>query len=233
MPMRVLIIRPVEDATLTAQRLEALGHTAIVAPLISVQFINGPELNVTGTQAILATSANGVRGLARRMSARDLPLYVVGSHTAATARALGFTSVIDADGNSIDLAHLVRRSADPGAGRLLYAFGDEISFEFVGTLAKFKVHPEPVYATPAANALPSAAATAIRAGEIDTVLHFSARTASVFCELVTKAGLAAHCETILAVCISDASAGALSTLNFREIRVANAPNQDALLACLG
>ena len=42
-----------------------------------------------GVQAILATSANGVRALARRTPRRDLPLFAVGPQTAARGAEAG------------------------------------------------------------------------------------------------------------------------------------------------
>jgi hypothetical protein len=44
--------------------------------------------------------------------------------------------------------------------------------------------------------------------------------------------LSAACEKLIALCISDAAASALSPLHFREIRTAKAPNQRALLELL-
>ena len=70
--MRVLVTRPEDDARETAVRLKALGHEPILAPLISIRFIDGPDIDLAGVQALIATSSNGVRALARRTSRRDI-----------------------------------------------------------------------------------------------------------------------------------------------------------------
>ncbi len=69
-------------------------------PLLSVRFHDGPPLALDGAQAILATSANGVRALARRSRARDLPVFAVGPQTAEAAREAGFANVKSADGDA-------------------------------------------------------------------------------------------------------------------------------------
>jgi uroporphyrinogen-III synthase len=83
--MRVLVTRPQPDALETANMLIARGHQPIVAPLVRVNYHDGPEIDLSGVQAILATSANGVRALSRRLARRDLPVFAVGPKTAHTA----------------------------------------------------------------------------------------------------------------------------------------------------
>ena len=51
--MRVLVTRPLEDGEQTARELEARGHQALVAPLLTVAFLDGAELTLDDVQAIL------------------------------------------------------------------------------------------------------------------------------------------------------------------------------------
>ncbi len=92
--MRVLVTRPVEDAGATAARLRELGHELLIAPLLEIRFRDGPELSLDGFQAIVATSANGVRALiGRTLRPATLPIFAVGPQTAALAREAGFADV--------------------------------------------------------------------------------------------------------------------------------------------
>ncbi len=102
--MRVLITRPEEDAVKIAALLKARGHEGIVAPLLRPNFHDGLDVSFDGVQAILATSANGVRALVRRTQRRDVPLFAVGPQTEEEAHAHGFTSVRNANGDSRTLA---------------------------------------------------------------------------------------------------------------------------------
>jgi uroporphyrinogen-III synthase len=234
--VRVLVTRPEDDARETAARLAALGHEAIIAPMIAIRFLDGASLDLAGVQAIAATSANGVRALARRTQGRALPIFCVGRQTAEAARASGFTHVVNADGDAVALARCIANALKPEQGSILHATGAEApgAFAKVMTASGFAVRTEILYETPAAAMLPPAARSALRArNKPDALLIYSARTAQVFCTRVLEAGLATSCETLIAVAISKAAAEPLSALKFREIRIASAPNQDALLACLG
>src|ERR1700733_8459789 len=102
--MRILITRPIDDGEETARQLSLRGHESLIAPLMTVRFHDGPEVMLDNVQAILATSANGVRALARRTQRRDVAVFAVGSQTAAQAQKLGFTEVKSADGDAEALA---------------------------------------------------------------------------------------------------------------------------------
>jgi uroporphyrinogen-III synthase len=233
--MRVLVTRPQDDATEIAQELKARGHQALIAPLLEIRFRDGPEISLDGVQAVLATSANGVRALARRTSRRDVPVFVVGPQSAAAARDLGFAHVRNADGDAIALAVAASRWASPASGALLHAAGEQTKGGLVAELRQkgFDVRSHTLYEAVAAGALPEAAAQALRNNQVDAVLLFSPRSARVFASCVDAAGLQDACGALLAVCISAATAEALAGLHLREIRVAGAPNQEAVLAALG
>ena len=233
--MRVLVTRHDVDARETAARLAALGHEALVAPLIAINFLDGPEVDLAGVQAFLATSSNGVRALARRSPERHLPLFAVGRQTARTARELGFVAVKDFDGDAMALADFVSTAVPAGSGLLLHATAREASGALAEALTKrgFRVRRENIYETPAVEILPAIVGDALRARRLDAVLLFSARSAEVFRERVREAGLSLSCRSLKAFCISKACADALAPLGFSHVSIAAAPNQDALLALLG
>jgi uroporphyrinogen-III synthase len=209
-----------------------MGHEALLAPLLRLEFHAGPPLDLAGVQAILATSANGVRALAARTAVRDLPLFAVGPQTAAAAERAGFVRIRNAAGDAMALAARTREWANPAEGALLHAAGDDAP----GTLAEslrvegFQVRRENLYRVAAAAEMPHAAALALSEGALDAVLLFSPRGAEVFATCARQAGLSTR--SLIAVCISENTARALDDNVFLQIRIASAPNQDALLACL-
>jgi uroporphyrinogen-III synthase len=233
--MRVLVTRPLDDAQETAALLAARGHEAIVAPLLSVRYHDGHALHLDGVQALLFTSANGVRAFARRTSLRDFAVFAVGSQTAEAAREAGFRDVRNADGNVETLADTVRAAIRPKDGPLLHATGAEAEGRLAALLsaAGYKVRTEVLYDVPAVPELPAAPRDALAAGTVDAVLLFSARSARVFVDGVTQAGLAPACAKLIALCISETAARPLAGLVFREIRIASHPNQASLLDSLG
>jgi uroporphyrinogen-III synthase len=232
--VKVLVTRPQEDARRTAAELEARGHKAVVSPLFEVRNHGGPEIDLGGMQAVLATSANGIRALAQRTRSRDIPVFAVGPQTAEAARSLGFGNVKSADGDAAALAVAAAGWAKPQAGALYHPTGAQTKGGLAGRLmvAGFEVRSEILYdAMPITQFAPQAAA-GLRAGEIGAVLLYSPRSAKCFVEAVRGAGLEGVCPRLEALCISEATAEALAATKFRAIRIAGAPNQMAMLGLL-
>jgi uroporphyrinogen-III synthase len=230
--MRILVTRPREDGAEIAQRLAELGHETLLAPLLAVKLQTGEPLPLTGIQAILATSANGVRALAARTRVRQIPLFAVGPQTAAAAAASEFIRVRSADGDAAALARMVPQWASPAAGALLHVVGEEGSGWLAEALTArgFEVRREVLYRVEAASHLPPDVLQAFEQGKVQVALFFSPRSAQVFADCVARVKLST--AGTIAICISANTAGALADLSFAEIRVAASPNQTALLACL-
>lgn len=233
--MRVLITRPLEDAGPLAARLQALGHTTLVEPLIDIVFTDGPEVDLTGVQTLLFTSANGARAAARRTSARNAPVLAVGPATAAAARSLGFANVTESTGEGVEgLAATIRATRDPKAGALLHIAGTVTAGDLKASLAPqgFAVRVERLYEARAAQNLSGALAAELEGGLIDAALFFSPRTADLFVALIRAANLESACAKMRALALSPAVAKALSPLPFRVVETAAHPTADALLARL-
>jgi uroporphyrinogen-III synthase len=206
----------------------------IVAPLMHVQVREGPPLTFDNVQALLATSANGVRALARRTPRRDLPLYAVGPQTTETALSAGFKTVLNAEGDSSALVELVAGHADPAKGLLFHAAGAETAGRVKQALqAKgFAVETAVLYDAVPVPKLPENALAVLQDGTLGGVLLFSPRSAKTFATLVTEAKVASACDKLEAYCISAATAAALAPLTLARVAVAGVPNQEAMLALI-
>jgi len=232
--MRVLVTRPQDDALETAALLKTRGHDAIIAPLLSVTYRDGPPLDLSGVRAILATSANGIRAVVRRVGRRDLPVFAVGPQTAQAASEAGFHQVKNAGGDAKTLAKAVPGWIAPGEGILLHASGSAAN----GALAKelsaagFRIRTENLYDVAAMEALPAVARDALSNAGLDAVLLYSPHSARVFCDLVVRAGLEGAASRLIGVCISRAAAVHLEALIMHDVRIAQRPNQLSLLDCL-
>jgi uroporphyrinogen-III synthase len=229
--MRILVTRPQADGAEIARLLLARGHQPLLAPLLEPRFPEGPLLEngtaLDGIAAILATSANGIRALIRRTARRDLPIYAVGPQTAEEARRAGFLSVRSADGDATVLAEAAAGWAPPGSV-LLHACAQDAP----GTLGEqlsqrgFVVRRCPLYRIEAARDLPPEIRAALQDRGLDAVMFFSPRTAGIFVRLAQTLPT----KGLTALCISTATAQALGPLSFAQIKVAQRPNQDAMLA---
>lgn len=217
-----------------AAALARRGVEAVIEPLMQIHFHADEPIDLTDVQAILCTSANGVRALAQASGERRVPLFAVGDATAACARAEGFGMVESAAGNADDLVRLAAERLDPRQGRLLHVAGQVAAGNLTEALGKrgFAVERRVLYEARPVTELNLSAVRALRGGTIDFAMFFSPRTAAVFVTLAGTAGVADSCETVAALSISPATDAALAPIQWLDRRVADRPNQPALLHML-
>ncbi len=233
-PFTVLVTRPVADAGPLAAVLAAHGIAARLEPLLLIEFLPGPPLVLAGVQAILATSANGVRALSLRTECRSLPLFAVGDATAREAREQGLITVESASGDVEALAALVKARLDPTQGTLLHVAGTALAGDLAANLvsAGFACRREVLYRARTAEGLSEETAAALREGLVDGVLLYSPRTAATFVHLVKAAGLAAQCVRLHAFCLSAAVAAAVNQIAWKAVVTAAMPIEAALVAAV-
>ena len=186
--MRLILTRPRDDADALVGPLAALDIETLVEPLLCIRYRDGPAPDLAGVQAILATSANGVRALARRSDERGLPVYAVGDTTAKAARSAGYALVDSAAGTVEDLVRLVAARLDASAGALLHVAGQTVAGDLGGLMASagFAFRRHVLYEATPTERFTEAAARAIAQGEVDGVVFFSPRTAAIFVSLVRR-----------------------------------------------
>lgn len=229
--MRALLTRPIEDVGALVAALAERGIGALLEPMMEIRFFSRPPPDLEGVQAILATSANGVRALARLSPVREVPLMAVGDATAAAARALAFPDVASAAGSVGDLVALVCRRLAPQSGRLLHVAGSALAGDLKKALEArgFVVEREELYEARAASALSRAAIAAFASGTLDLAFFFSPRTAAIFASLAEAAGLASRLRRVRAFSLSAAADAPLARLDWGERYIARKPNLLALL----
>ena len=232
--MRVLLTRPIAESERLAALLRCRGHEPVLSPVMEIRFFDGPPLRLDGVQAVLVTSANGVRALARRTAVRDVPLFAVGPQTDEAARATGCVNVEPADGDAGTLVETVQRSMHPKNGALLLATGRTRTGDVDKQLAAagFTMRVAELYDAVEMPQLSAAAAKALATGDIDAVMLFSPRSAALFARQMQSAKLNQKCERMIALCISESTAAALSPIRFAVRLVAHRPDRDAMLQLL-
>ena len=230
--IQALVTRPLPDAGRTAEALAARGVTALVEPMLRIGFLPAPALDLAGVQALLFTSANGVRAFAAASPRRDLAAFATGDATAREACAAGFIRVESAAGDARALARLALARCGPSAGPLLHISGEAVAGDLVGSLkeAGFAVRRETLYCARAAESFSPALAAELAAGRLRLALFFSPRTAAVFARLALGSGLGDSCRSVHACVLSEAVGRALEGIAWREVRVAGRPDHEAMMA---
>ena len=230
--IRALVTRPLPDAGRTAEALEARGVSAVVEPMLRIEFLPVPALDLGDVQALLFTSANGVRAFAAASQERSLPAFAAGDATAREARTTDFLQVESAAGDVRALSGLAAMRCDPSAGPLLHAAGEAVAGDLAGSLAEagFTVRREVLYRALAVEAFSPALVGELAAGRLRLALFFSPRTAAVFARLALRSGVRDSCRSVHACVLSEAVGQALEGVAWREVRVAGRPDHEAMMA---
>ncbi|MEO0960933.1 MAG: uroporphyrinogen-III synthase [Pseudomonadota bacterium] len=237
--MHLLVTRPEPDASALADMLLALGHEVLVAPVMQV-VVREFSIDLSGVQAVLFTSANGVRAFAEQIGVppNGLTAFAVGKASAQVARDAGWTRVEAADGDVDALAALVTARLSPKEGPLIHVSGKAAAGDLAGTLnaSGFTVNRVVGYEARLVDTLPETIASGLSSGDLDGVLLFSPRSARVLADLAEKAGLSGKLAAIDAYCLSPAVADALtariSAPNSINCKVATVPETPHLIALL-
>ena len=229
--MRILVTRPIEDARPLADALKERGIEVLIEPLLEIRPLEDAEIDLDGVQALLFTSANGVRAFAALSPRRDLKVLTVGDGSADAARLAGFPNVESAKGDVEALAALVvdRLKADDGI--LFHAAGTVTAGDLKTRLEGlgYQVRRAQLYEAKIATTLSTETRANLTLGGIDAVLLFSPRTAATFADLWRAAGSPALAR-IQALCLSAAVAREIGSLGWAGVEIADRPDLPSMLA---
>jgi uroporphyrinogen-III synthase len=235
--MKALVTRPREDSDALGAALRARGIEPVIEPMLSIRFAPDAAPVLTGAfdgaQAVLFTSANGVRAFAQATARRDRPAFAVGDATARAARAAGFADVASAGGDAADLARLVTARLKPKDGALVHAAASAVAGDLGRALdeAGFALRRALLYDAVPADRLSVTTASLIAGGAIGLALFFSPRTAATFVRLARQAGLEDRCRSMTVVALSPGIAESCARI-WKSFHVAAVPTMSALLDAL-
>lgn len=234
MRRRVLLTRPEGAAAeRSLRRLKALGWEGIRLPLTRIEALPDPglaagALDLEAAQALIFTSAEGLRRFAALSGFRGLPVHAVGAATAAAARAAGFAHVEEGGGDVRSLAlHLAARLR-PEAGPALHFGAEAPAGDLPGALAGLglRVVRIPLYRTRPLTRFPE---SALRAEGLRAALFHAPSAARAFAALRPPP---CALEGLIAAAISAAAAEPLEGLGFRALVCAARPDEAHMLGAL-
>lgn len=224
-PLTVWITRAEPGASETAERVTAHGHKAVVAPLLALERLPNPQLDLHDVRAIAFTSANGVRAFAAASPERDFRVFCVGAATAVEAKSAGFRSVLAGDGDVAALAQrIATRALELRGGVVLHPGAAHPAGDLVGVLKKAGIEARGVPLYDSAPVQPPDDFLA-GLGELEIVLLHSPKAAKALARLLRKHP-APH---LRALCLSPAVARPLSRSDLSERTAAPIPFEAALL----
>lgn len=211
-----------------AAKLESLGHSAVVMPLMEIVPRAGVEIPNRAYQAICITSANGILNDAPLRPLGGTPLLCVGPQSAAAAKAKGFLNVTAQGGDVAGLSAFIIENLSPSDGPILYLSGAATSGDLEGLLTRAGYDVDRVVSYDAVATAPTDLKNALRTS--DGVILYSPRTAALWVGQVEKADAQQHMSHIMHYCLSSAVAQRLPQ-SWRKC-VAQSPDEMAMLATL-
>lgn len=228
MPEKCLIIRTMPLALQTAQAVTDLGYEPIVLPAAILKPTEN-SVDATQIQAFLVTSPNAPPLAKIEKYMLSIPVYAVGDRTAKACENMGFENVISAGGDAAALAVLVADRLSVKNGALMHLRGNEISGDVKGLLSAcgFEVKSVTVYETIENPRFKRELPESLEIGQ-GIVLFHSPKGAARFREALKDIDL----RNWRAYAISNAAAASLVDLGFKEIKIAQMPNEGALLAAI-
>ena len=182
---RIWITRAQPGADVTAERVRAMGHDAVVAPLLEVQVLSEAPVDLRGVVALAFTSANGVRAFADKSGERALTVFAVGAATALAARKAGFKSVLSADGDVSALAEGIAARRNELRGVVLHPGAFDLAGDLVGALEKHRVEARRLTLYETVPAEPDDAAAEVLCRS-DAVLLHSARASEALARVLKR-----------------------------------------------
>jgi uroporphyrinogen-III synthase len=226
--MKLLVTRPIEDAQLLAEKLEGLGHEAIIVPLLEIVPRSDVVLPDINFQAVCVSSANGLIAKADLSVFHHIAFFAIGPQSALEARRQGFDHVHDKGGNVEGLVQVICKSLKPENGPILYLSGSETTGDLEG---KLKNHGFSVSRIIVYDALPRAVAelSGLITGA-DGVLLYSPRTTKLWVAQVLAHGLDERVQNLKHFCLSANVAANLPQAWVKYI--SQTPNENGMLTLL-
>jgi uroporphyrinogen-III synthase len=230
---RALITRPKEDSEKSREQLNHLGCEVMVEPILEIVPFMGTKPQIAAAisrkpQAVIITSANGVRVLADYVDERDIIILAVGDTSADLAIEKGFKNVESAAGDVKELSKLIKSKYNPEDGFLLHVAGSVVAGDMQAELEEggFEIRRICAYEARPAEKLSHDTKVAMANCDIDFIIFYSARTAQIFEELMIKENIAYLAKNIE---IFSLSPNIKTNLVWKSVYISEQPNEDALL----
>jgi uroporphyrinogen-III synthase len=146
--VRVIVTRARDQAGPLAERIERLGHEVVVWPLIELEPVGPAEIDLSGYDWLVVTSAYGARQVARRARGTRPRVAAIGPGTAAALREAGIDPALvprvsTQEGLVAELPRPPGRVLFAGAARARRYLVDALDADFVALYRTSALRPHP------------------------------------------------------------------------------------------
>jgi len=227
----ILITRPSTESKSTGDKLEMMGHRVAYAPMLNIAPVSFEIPDET--RSLILTSKNGARFGLANIGEKGRAIYAVGEQTAAVARDMGFRNITVGAGTARKLVPILLECGDTHKRDYAHLCGNEIAYNISDVLKDEGIDAvnTVTYQTTPNRSFSPAVAEAMDRGEIDAVLFYSPRTATIFEEAISEAGHPDWLPKLDALCLSPRVSNELLG-PWRSIKRAILPTEKALFGLL-
>ena len=225
----IWVTRTSPDNEKTAGALRRLGFDALAVSVLRVEGLPEKALDEP-PDAIVFTSVNGVRHHSICPALLDIPVFAVGDRTAASGAHAGYTHVVSAARDVLDLERLIVQSL-PRGSRLLHFSAQRPAGDLTGNLRRegYLATRKPVYETRDVD-VAKLSASLPAPHEVNGILIHSPRAGHVVKRCLERTSRPFRG---IVYCISDAAAASFEGKQGMDIRVAARPDEASMLALIG
>lgn len=226
-----LVTRPIAEAEKTGTKLENMGHRAIYAPMLRVEAVSFEIPDEE--RSLIITSKNGARFGLANIGNKGRPLFAVGEQTAAEARELGFKNITVGPGTARKLVPMLLECGVSQKRAYTHLCGSVVSYNIADVLrdAGIDATSTVTYQTLPNRVFSPSVQEEIDSGEIQDVLFYSPRTATIFEEAISENNKHDWLPKLNAYCLSNRVADNLLG-PWNTIQAAVLPTEKALFSLL-
>lgn len=219
--MKILITRPINEATALAAKLEKLGHSTIIEPLMKIEILEASNFDdFIQYDAIIISSKNAIRAISK--APKSLKLIIVGKESTKFAKSNGFINSTYGGANITELKKNLNNYHN-----LLYLTGSDIT-DNLNTI-KAKITRQVVYRTEPIHTISANFLNFIKDPQAKIILFFSTITSQIFKNIINDHQLNSYCGNIIALTLSTKIAHNLRDIGFRKCYMAQEPNLNSII----
>ena len=205
--MKILVTRPIKEANELAEQLKKIGHEPVICPLFEVNYTQELKSQyLEDYDGIIITSKNAIYSILDIN--KKVKLFIVGVATYDFIQTLGFTNIIYAGQNILELKNRLQQEK----GEFLYLSGKDVTddlseFRNITRLVTYEANP--------LEDISEIFCQFIKKKETKACSLFSFRAAERFLHLVNKYHLHSYCDSIIIFVLSDNIANLFKEANFK------------------
>lgn len=227
----VWLNRPEEDSSYTAHKLQHLGVSSIISPVMDVSALPHTPLLADKVDAVIITSKYAL--LALDEIARITPVFAVGKSLCERLKTLGFLHVHDYATASALVRDVPRYV--PLKSRIAYVRGEVIRLDIASILQSLRYNVQEItcYKAQAANVLKEEILQPLQMAKTPILVPFYAIQAVQFASKILALYDLSHVKTQLtALCISKTVADYAKKSDFGHVWVSDEPNGNSMHALI-